>query len=295
MLNVSGKKRNYKPDSLFAMLIMVPVMAYFILFFYYPFVTNFIYMFTDYDFLSKMKFAGLDNIVRFFRDRSAGAAFKTTFIITFASVPITVIASLIISTMLFYVQKGKSFFRGAIFSTYLTSIVVAAIIFKQWFGVELGFINGVLQSIGLTKVPWLTDTRWAMVTLITMTVWKNIGYYTIIYLAGLSNIDGQLYEACTIDGANTMQKFLYVTIPELTPVTSYILIISTISYLKIYPQAVVLTGGGPYESTKPVLMYMFEQAFRNRNIGYAATISIALFLVISVFTVIQFKLTKSDK
>lgn len=155
--------------------------------------------------------------------------------------------------------------------------------------------NGFLQTIGLNKVPWLTDTRWALVTLITMTVWKNLGYYVVIYLAGLSNIDVQLYEACTIDGANSMQKFLYVTIPELAPVTSYILIISTISYLKIYPQAVVLTGGGLYESTKPILMYMFEQAFRNRDVGYAATISIALFLVISVFTVIQFKLTRSNK
>lgn len=295
MQNISRNNRIYKSDNSFAILIMVPVLIYFIIFFYYPFVTNFIYMFTNYDFLSKMKFVGLDNIVRLFHDESAGAAFKTTFIITFVSVPVTVIAALIISSMLFYVQIGKSFLRGAIFSTYLTSIVVAAIIFKQWFGVELGFINGVLQTMGLDKVPWLTDTRWAMVTLIIMTVWKNIGYYVIIYLAGLSNIDGQLYEACTIDGANTFQKFLYVTIPELAPVTSYILIISTISYLKIYPQAVVLTGGGPYESTKPVLMYMFEQAFRNRDIGYSATISIALFLVISIFTVVQFKLTKSNK
>ena len=291
---VSIKLNRFKinNDSIFVNSIIIPVVIFFVVFIYYPFFMNFIYMFTDYNYLNTPSFVGLKNILKFFTDEIALQAFKNTFIITLVSAPVVMVLSLLISVLVYNMRIGKSLIRSMIFSTYLISLVVAAIIFKNWFASESGMINGFIQSMGMEKVPWLTEPAWAMVAIIALGVWKYLGYYVVIFLAGLSNIKSELYEASKIDGANSVETLFYITIPQLSPTIVFSMIISAITFLKTYSQVVTLTNGGPYRSTQTVLMYMFDQGFSSRNVGYASVISVAMVIAVLVITLIQMKATK---
>ena len=284
------KPRNLKEKG-FVTAIVAPTMIFFAVFFYYPVIMNIYYMFCDYNLLSKPKFVGLKNIIRFFSDEIVRISFQNTFIIALFSVPLVIVFAILVATALFNIKKGAGFFRSAIFASYLTSMIVAAIVFKSWFGTESGFINGLLVSLGKSKIPWLSEPATAMMTVIVLSVWKYVGYYVVIFLAGFSNINADLYEAARIDGAGSVQMFFSITIPQLMPTIVYSMIISTITYLRSYSAVLVLTGGGPYSSTETVIMYMFEQGFNSRNVGYASVIAIALTLVILVLTGIQMKMT----
>ena len=284
------KPRNLKEKG-FVTAIVAPTMIFFAVFFYYPVIMNIYYMFCDYNLLSKPKFVGLKNIIRFFSDEIVRISFQNTFIIALFSVPLVIVFAILVATALFNIKKGAGFFRSAIFASYLTSMIVAAIVFKSWFGTESGFINGLLVSLGKSKIPWLSEPATAMMTVIVLSVWKYVGYYVVIFLAGFSNINADLYEAARIDGAGSVKMFFSITIPQLMPTIVYSMIISTITYLRSYSAVLVLTGGGPYSSTETVIMYMFEQGFNSRNVGYASVIASALTLVILVLTGIQMKMT----
>lgn len=288
-------KRNREKGarSRFIAMVVTPAILYFGVFYYYPTLMNIYYMFCDYNLLSDPKFVGLKNVTRFFSDPLVGTAFKNTFIITLCSVPAVIILSILIASALFSIKRGAAFFRSAIFATYLTSLIVAAIVFKNWFGTELGFINNILTQLGFEKVPWLSEPNTAMFAVIVLSVWKYVGYYVVVFLAGFSNINQDLYEAARIDGAGSIKIFFRITIPQLMPTIVYAAIISSITYLRSYAAVGVLTGGGPYGSTQTVLMYMFEQGFKSRNVGYASVISVALTLVILVFTLVQMRMTNS--
>ena len=289
-----GKKRK-KPRKLaekgFIAVIVAPAILYFGVIFYYPTIMNIYYMFCDYNLIKDPEFVGLKNIIRFFSDPLALGAFRNTFIITIVSVPVVIIAALLIGTGLSKITRGVGFFRSAIFAAYLTSLTVAAIVFKSWFGTESGFINGVLTQLGGSKIPWLAQPSTAMAIVIVLSVWKNVGYYVVVFLAGFSNVDTGLYEAAKIDGANSRKIFFSITIPQLIPTIIYSSIIAMINFLRTYSSVLVLTNGGPYSSTQTVLMYMFDQGFSSRNVGYASVISVALTLVILVLTVIQMRMS----
>lgn len=285
-----SKARNLKEKGFIAA-VVAPAMVFFAVFFYYPIIMNIYYMFCDYNLLSKPKFVGAKNIIRFFSDEIVLTSFKNTFIIAVFSVPLVIIFAILIASALFNIKRFAGFFRSAIFASYLTSMIVAAIVFKSWFATESGFINGLLISMGKSKIPWLSEPATAMMAVIVLSVWKYIGYYVVIFLAGFSNINADLYEAARIDGAGSIKMFFSITIPQLMPTIVYSMIISTITYLRSYSAVLVLTGGGPYSSTETVIMYMFEQGFNSRNVGYASVIAIALTLVILIFTGIQMKMT----
>lgn len=285
-----SKARNLKEKG-FVAAVVAPAMIFFAVFFYYPIIMNIYYMFCDYNLLSKPKFVGAKNIIRFFSDEIVLTSFRNTFVIAVFSVPLVIIFAILIASALFNIKRFAGFFRSAIFASYLTSMIVAAIVFKSWFATESGFINGLLISLGKSKIPWLSEPATAMMAVIVLSVWKYIGYYVVIFLAGFSNINADLYEAARIDGAGSIKMFFSITIPQLMPTIVYSMIISTITYLRSYSAVLVLTGGGPYSSTETVIMYMFEQGFNSRNVGYASVIAIALTLVILIFTGIQMKMT----
>ena len=272
---------------------LIPVLILFAVFFYYPFFKNIYYMFMDYNYLNKPTFVGLENITRFFNDKQAHLALKNTFLITICSVPIVVGGALILAVLVEKLTIGKGFIRNAIFVTHLTPTVVAAIIFKVWFSDQNGLINNTLSKLGAKMIPWLTETKYALIAIIILSVWLKIGYYFVIYLAGISNIDTTLYEAAKIDGANEFQIFTKVTLPQLKPVTVFTTIMATISGLKAYSEVVVLTNGVPYESTQTTLMYMFQKGFTSRDVGYGSTVAFVLFLIIFVITLIQMRVNKA--
>lgn len=278
----------------FAYAVVIPAVLFFAVFLYYPFVMNIYYMFTNYDYINDAQFVGLKNILHFFHDPNIGTAFSNTFVLTLVGVPLALILALLVATAVFYMTIGKSLIRSAIFSTTLVGGVVASIIFKVWFGQEAGFIDNVLASLHLGRIPWLIQPSWALTGILLVMIWGGLGYNMVIYLAGLSSVNRELLEAARIDGANMWQRFRSVLIPQLQPTTVFLTITLLIGLLKTYAPVAILTNGGPYGSTRTVLLYMFQEGFDFQHVGYAAVIAFALFLIILIVTLIQMRLTKLD-
>lgn len=276
----------------FILSVLVPVMILFTTFFFYPFLKNIYYMFMDYNYLKAPTFIGPQNIQRLFHDEKAFSAIRNTFLITICATPVMICVSLALAVLADKLAAGKALIRSCIFVTHLTSTVVAAIIFKCWFNESLGIVNTLLVKLGITGKPWLTDTTWALFGIIILSIWLKVGYYFVLYLAGLSNIDSQLYEAAAIDGATGWKMFFSITLPQLKPVITLTTITAVISGLNCYVEAQVLTGGAPYGTTKTALMYMFEVGFNARNVGYGCTIAVAMFLITLVITLIQLRVQR---
>lgn len=289
----SGKMNQRKAEKWFVALVIIPAMLYFTLFYFYPTIMNIYYMFCKYNLIKEPEFIGLKNILKLFSDETAWVSLKNTLLITVVCTPVVIILSLLIARCLFNLKRGAGFFRSLIFAGYLTSMAVVALVFKNWFGNELGFVNGILSQIGLEKIEWLTKPHTALIVIMIASVWKFIGYFVVIFLAGFANVNADLYEAARIDGARSIQLFFYVTIPQLMPTIVFSSIIAAINYLRSYSLVVALTGGDPYGSTKTFLMYIFEKGFVSRDVGYSSVLSMVLLVIILVITLIQMKLTNS--
>lgn len=279
-------------DKLFVWSILLPAILFFCIIVYIPFLKNIYYMFCKYNYIKAPEFVGMENIIRFFGDATAHSALMNTFIITIFSVPLVLIVSLGVALAVFNMGYGKNFIRSAIFATFLIPPVVASVVFKLLFGTEAGLINTMLGVVGIDKIGWLTEPFWAMVAIIIIHVWNGTGYYMVIFLAGLSNINTQLYEAAKVDGANSMRTFWSITLPQLKPTIIFSLIYATISYLRSFVMVEILTGGGPYRSTETIIMYMFDQGFQSRDVGYASVIAVVVFLITLVISIVQLQCTK---
>lgn len=279
-------------DKFFIWSILLPAILFFAIIVYIPFLKNIYYMFCDYNYIKEPTLIGMENIIRFFGDTTAHAALRNTFVITIFSVPLVLIVSLGVALAVFNMKLGKNFIRSAIFATFLVPPVVASVVFKLLFGTEAGLINTMLGSIGIDKIGWLTSPFWAMVAIIIVHVWNATGYYMVIFLAGLSNINTQLYEAAKVDGANAIRTFWSITLPQLKPTLIFSMIYATISYLRSFAMVEILTAGGPYRSTETIIMYMFDQGFQSRDVGYASVIAVVVFLITLVISIIQMCCTK---
>lgn len=286
-----GSRTRLKKEQCFVALVVIPAMLYFIIFYFYPAIMNIYYMFCDYNLISAPEFIGLDNIRKVFSDATAWMGLKNTLLIAVVCTPITIILALLIARCLFNLKKFAGFFRSLIFAGYLTSMAVAALVFKNWFGNDLGLVNGVLIQFGLDRVEWMTQPATAMLVIMIATIWKSVGYNVVIFLAGFSNVNADLYEAARIDGAKPIQLFSYVTIPQLMPTIVFTTIIVTIGNLRAYGLVVALTNGDPYGSTQTLLMYIFDKGFVSRDVGYASVLSIILLIIIIIISLIQMKLT----
>ncbi|MFS8571905.1 MAG: sugar ABC transporter permease, partial [Clostridia bacterium] len=183
--------------------------------------------------------------------------------------------------------KLKGLFRVAFFVPVITSEVVVALMFALVFDQDFGLLNAGLRAIGLSAIPWLRSPAWAMPSIILLGVWIWLGLNALYFLAGLQNIDQEYYEAAAIDGANQFQLFRYITIPLLKPVILFVVIQAIVGSYQLFTQPWVLTGGGPQDATLTITMYLYLQAFRFFNMGYASAIGYALVVIILTLSLIQ--------
>lgn len=235
------------------------------------------------------QFIGLENYFHLFSDNRFKDAFINTIIYTVATVPLTMVASLLLAIVLNQKIIGRNFFRTMSFFPYVASLVAVAAVWNALFSPEKGPINELLRTIGITNPPgWSVDPHWAMITLVLFSIWKNMGYYMIMYLAGLQGISPELYEAASLDGANTVQKFRYVTLPQLSSATFLVLIMVTIQCFKVYDIVLMITNAGPGTKTLVLVFHIYNVAFKQWDLGYASAISMVLFLMVLVVTMIQF-------
>lgn len=258
-----------------------------------PIIFTFILCFNEWDGFNPMKFVGLENFRWLLNDKGFRDAMWRTVIYTFFTVIITLFISLSLAVLINQKLKGIGIFRTAIFFPYVASIVAVAAVWQMLFQKDMGLINEFLRWLGVVDVPgWFATTKWAMPAVIIVSVWKYMGYYMIVYLAGLQNVPTELIEAGMIDGANAWQRFWKIKFPVIAPQTFFVIMMLTITSFKSFDLVYVLTEGGPGTATTLMSNYIYNQAFISWNYGRASSSALMLFAVVAVITLIQFRLEK---
>ena len=243
--------------------------------------------------LASMAFVGVKNYLAMIQDTWFTASLRNNFIYSFAGVPISVFLAVVVAFFLNDKVFGKSLLRAMFFFPYITNGVAVYYVWMLLFQPRTGPINMMLSSLGISNLPkWLMSTEWALPALIIINVWATVGYNVIIYVANMQNISTDVYEAAEIDGASGAKKFFYITFPLLTPSTFFLLTTGIISSFKVFGVVAALTQGGPIRATSVLAYYIYITAFRYYNMGYSAAMSVVLFLIILVITMVQWKLQK---
>jgi len=268
-------------------LFLLPAAVVLLVFFFIPFFHTFILSFQDYsNSIYEATFAGFDNYLKLFKSPIFYKVLANTFIYLLVAVPILAILPLFLAVLLNQKIRGVTLYKILIYLPVIVSIVVAAIAFK-WLFAESGILNYIVSLFGFGKIGWLTDPNWALYSVIIVTIWKGIGYYMMIYLAALMSVPQELYEACDIDGAGFFRKHLTVTIPHIMPTIALVTTISAISAMKVFAEIYVMTKGGPLNSSKTIVYYIYERAFENLDLGYASAMAVVLLLIVLVMSFIN--------
>lgn len=258
-----------------------------------PIIAAFVMAFMKWDGNNPAEFVGVQNFLAIFGDDRFIAALKNTAIYAVFTVPFTLIIALALAILLNQKIRGRNFFRTVTFFPYVASLVAVAAVWNMLFTpAKGGIVNQVFLHLGLTPLKWAASPKTVLMTIILFSIWKNMGYYMVIYLAGLQGVNGELYEAASLDGANAWQKFCYVTVPQLRPTTFFVTIILTINCFKVYDIVYMLAGGsnGIVNKSAVVLVYyIYEEAFGNWRLGTASAAALVLFAIVLVITLIQFR------
>jgi len=238
------------------------------------------------------QFAGLANYREALGDQYVSKAMVATVrFVVMAVVPTIALALLIAMGLHAVSAKRQAFYRAAYFVPTMITITVAGILWRWFYNSEFGLFNAYLGQFGI-KIPWITDSGWAMPSIVLMTLWWTVGGPTVVLLAGLQNIPVSYYEAASLDGATGWQRFLHVTLPLLRPVLLFVGVLNVIGAFQVFGQVYMITNGGPELTTRTMVQLIYETAFNNYRIGYAAALSWLLFLVIAVFSFLQFRLSR---
>ena len=276
-------------------LFILPAAAVLIVFFFIPFFQTFGLSFFDYSSsLYNPSFNGLDNYIKLFKEPIFYQVMFNTFMYLILAVPFLVIFPLFIAILINQKIRGITLYKILIYFPVIVSIVVAAIAFK-WLYASEGILNYLLSLLHIQPIGWLVDTKWALFSITMVTVWKGIGYYMMIYLASLMSVPQDLYEAADIDGANFFQKHLTVTIPHIMPTIALVSTISTISAMKVFAEIYVMTKGGPLNSSKTIVYYIYERAFENLDLGYASALAVVLLVIVMLISLINILCFEKNK
>lgn len=268
---------------------LAPAAVILILFFFVPFAETFILSFKSYgNDIYNPQWAGLNNYIKLFHSPVFWKSLINTFIYLTGVVPALVVGSLTLAILVNQKLKGIKIFRTMFYIPVIVSLVVAGIAWK-WLYAENGVFNYLAELSGFAKVGWLTDPKVALFAVMAVTVWKGLGYYMVIYLAALMSVPKDLYEACETDGANTLQKHLTVTVPHLMPTITLVSVISSISAMKVFVEIYVMTQGGPLNSSKTIVYYIYQRAFENLDLGYASAAGVVLLVIIMVMSILNVK------
>lgn len=268
-------------------LFLLPAAVVLVIFFFIPFFQTFLLSFLDYsNNIYQAEFVGLQNYINLFHNPIFYKVMWNTFLYLFIAVPILAIFPLFLAILINQKIKGVTLYKILIYLPVIVSIVVAAIAFK-WLYADQGILNYLVTKLGFEPVGWLTDPNFALYSVIIVTIWKGIGYYMIIYLAALMSVPKELYEACDIDGANFLTKHLTVTVPHIMPTIALVTTISAISAMKVFAEIYVMTKGGPLNSSKTIVYYIYERAFENLDLGFASATAVVLLVIVMVFSLIN--------
>ncbi|HHT67634.1 MAG TPA: sugar ABC transporter permease [Firmicutes bacterium] len=278
-----------------AFLALLPSFVLFSAFTVYPIFYSLYLSFFNASLLSPMRrFVGLDNYVNLLQNPTFQKAVKNTILYTTGVVPVGIALSLIVAVLLNKKLRFRGFFRAAFFAPVITSMVAVSIVWTWMLEPNYGLINGLLAKIGIAGPGWLTDPSWALTSVILLSIWKNLGFNMVIFLAGLQNISPEINESADMDGVSAWQRLRYITIPMMRGPIGFAAIVSMIKSMQVFGQVYVMTGGGPANSTMVIVYYLYQQAFEFYRSGYASAIAWVLFIGILVLTLIQNRMLTSQ-
>jgi len=285
-------------------LFVAPSIVFLLVFVILPIFLAFYYSLTDYDLMRSPRFAGFKNYLNLFADVRYPRGVANTLYFAAATVPGGVVTSLLLAMLVNRQIRGIYTFRALFYLPVVSSFVSVSLIWLWMYEPQFGLLNDGFEALGLPRLKWLRSAQTAMLGIIIMSVWKNMGLNMVIYLAGLQGIPPHLYEAAEIDGAGRVSTFFRITLPLLAPTTFFVVIVYFIGAMQMFVQVFVMTSstgvgsnetyGGPLDSTITVVTLIYSNAFHYLKMGYAAAMSFVLFLVISVITVINARLLRYD-
>jgi multiple sugar transport system permease protein len=278
--------------TLWVSFFILPSLAGLIVFMIMPMLASLVLTFTNWDPLLPTRFTliGFKNYEQLLRDRSFFSALIHTLTFIGGYIPLVLSLGLLVAVLLNRRLRGLAFFRGAFFIPVISAWVAVALLWMWIFNPRYGILNFLLGLVGITGPAWLFDPNWAMPAIIITSVWKDIGFIAILFLTGLQNIPDDYYEAAAIDGASPVQRFFRITLPLLSPTTFFALTISLINSFQVFDQVWIMTGGGPAGATTVLVQQIVNHAFNYGRMGYAATLSWVLFLLVFLVTVLQTRL-----
>ncbi len=282
----------------FMILLLMPWIITFLVFWLYPLIHAFWLSFTDYKTLTNQAvFVGLKNYKKLFNDDVFLIALKNTALFTFITVPITTAISLFLAVLLNNkFVRFKEFFRASFFLPSVTSMVVISLIFTILYS-KTGYINFILSILGMPypEKGWLMETSTALPAIMAMDIWLSVGYYMILFLAGMQTISDDLYNYAKTAGANAWQEFWMITIPLIKPTMLFVLVMNVIKSFQVFIEIYVMTKGGPLNSTTTLVYEVFVNAFEKGDMmGYASAIAVVLFIILIIISLIQMKLLKTE-
>jgi multiple sugar transport system permease protein len=281
-------KRLLHKDGTWAFLLLLPNLLGFFIFIMFPVLGTFYISFTDWDMAGDMKWVGLANYKTLFQDDIFRKVLWNTLYYSVVSVPLGIMMSLLLAVFLNQKLKFMRFYRAAFFMPVISSFVAVAVIWQWIYNPDFGLLNYFLSWFGIDGPSWLTSSVWAMPAIILTSVWKNLGYNMLIFLAGLQGIPESYYEAADIDGAKWYTKYWHITVPLLSPTTFFVTVTSIIGSFQVFDAVYLMTQGGPARATSVLVHYIYQTAFQYLDIGYASAMAYILFFLVLIVTLIQF-------
>lgn len=267
---------------------IMPFILGFLFWFLAPALVSVYLTFQKYNLISAPKYVGFDNIARLFSDPLLPQSLKATFLYTFLSVPLGLVLSFFLATLINNKVRGISIFRTIFYLPSIVPAVANALLWAWMFNTEFGLLNTFIRGLGGAKIPWLQSTTWAIPALVILSLW-SAGNSMVVFLAGLQGIPEIYYEAAEIDGAGRWAKLRHVTLPLMSPIIFFNLVIGFINSFQGFVIVYLVTDGGPQNSTLFLVLYIYRTAFRSQNMGYAAVLSWVLFIILMFLSFIVFK------
>ncbi|WHY19729.1 sugar ABC transporter permease [Paenibacillus sp. G2S3] len=286
-------KRSRFIGELKPVLFTLPAMIPFVVFWLAPLLYVFYLSFTEWDFMSPEKtFVGLTNYLDLFSNPAFYKALRVTLLFCAGSVLPVILIGLGLALLMNGKLKGSTLYQVLLFSPWVTPTVAVSIVWSWIYEPEIGLANTVLDLLGLEKIGWLQDPKWALLGVLLVTIWKSVGWAMIFYLVALRNVPTDLLEAAELDGANAVQKFSRITLPLISPTTLFLFIVQIIGALQAYDQINVLTQGGPSGSTRTLLYMYYQSAFEAFQIGEASSVAMVLVFICMLLSVVSLEVSK---
>lgn len=279
-----------KSDAVSGYLFLLPALLAFLLFIGAPMVITIVLSFFDYNMLQGSEWINFDNYIEFFKNPTSWQIIWNTFKLTLILVALHIVIALLLAFVIYKEKRGpvKYVYRTAV---YLPSILTTASVAIAWyymFNYDFGVFNWLLSQLGISGVKWLTSSSGVIVAICLFSLWKFVGTPFLYYLIGLQGIPDGYYEAAQIDGANKIQTFFHITLPMLTPTLFFMITITTINTFQIFDEPYIITNGGPGNASRTLALHVYEKAFKAYEMGYASSVSVVLFIIVLVITIILY-------